>query len=340
MFKAVTGIGFFHSTEDCTDLNSRSDVSLSEISAKDKKWDVLKARTDGVSQLLYRAGEFEKWAQRMECCAGMLKFAEVLDKDTGEIRLRLRKADFCHCRHCLVCDWRRQLMYQARFLEFLPSLLKEYPKARWVFMTLTVPNVPVESLREQLKLMNLAWKRLIKRKEFKSVNGWIRTTEVTMEKNRSGYAHPHFHCLMMVPPSWFDGKHYIKQSRWSEIWGECMRLDVIPIVDVRAIKGGPDKAILETIKAFTYSVKSESLISDANWTLEYFKQVHHLRFIATGGALKDALKRIEAETDDEFIHVEGGSSSEENEDKKRLAFNWRKNDMKYRRCKKADEFND
>ncbi|MDI4746156.1 protein rep, partial [Salmonella enterica subsp. enterica serovar Kentucky] len=37
------------------------------------------------------------------------------------------------------------------------------------------------------------------RKEFKPVQGWIRTTEVT--RGRDGSAHPHFHTLMMVPPS-------------------------------------------------------------------------------------------------------------------------------------------
>ncbi|MDI5568725.1 protein rep, partial [Salmonella enterica subsp. enterica serovar Kentucky] len=43
--------------------------------------------------------------------------------------------------------------------------------------------------------------RMKDRKEFKPVQGWIRTTEVT--RGRDGSAHPHFHTLMMVPPSMF-----------------------------------------------------------------------------------------------------------------------------------------
>ncbi|MDI5424891.1 ROK family protein, partial [Salmonella enterica subsp. enterica serovar Kentucky] len=41
------------------------------------------------------------------------------------------------------------------------------------------------------------------------VQGWIRTTEVT--RGRDGSAHPHFHTLMMVPPSMLSGRDYVKQ---------------------------------------------------------------------------------------------------------------------------------
>ncbi|WP_181851937.1 protein rep, partial [Klebsiella pneumoniae] len=174
-----------------------------DYSPKDAKWDELRASTERVSQFLYRAGEFEKWAHRMHDCTGLLRFAELADTTTGEISLKLRYAEFCHARHCPMCQKRREIVYRSRFLEFLPQTLSEHPKARWVFLTLTIPNVPVESLRDALKGMNAAWNRFTQRKEFKPVTGWIRTTEVTREAKRKGYAHPHFHCLLMVPPSFF-----------------------------------------------------------------------------------------------------------------------------------------
>ena len=41
--------------------------------------------------------------------------------------------------------------------------------------------------------------KLTKRKEFALVDGWIRTTEVTRDKERPNeYAHPHFHVILMV----------------------------------------------------------------------------------------------------------------------------------------------
>jgi hypothetical protein len=186
--------------------------------------------------------------------------------------------------------------------------------------------------------MNKAWRRFTLRKEFKPVTGWIRTTEVTRESKRKGYAHPHFHCLMMVKPSFFNGNNYTKQSRWAEIWGECLRLDVIPIIDIRAVKGGLDKAILETVKTFTYSVKPEILEADQAWTIEYFKQVHKLRFIAAGGALKDAIKKFDKETDEDLIYTDDNPKPEQPEKElSQRAYSWRRHEMKYRRCAKAEQ---
>ena len=313
------------------------DPALSDHSPKDAKWDELRASTERVSQFLYRAGEFEKWAHRMHDCTGLLRFAELADTTTGEISLKLRYAEFCHARHCPMCQKRREIVYRSRFLEFLPQTLSEHPKARWVFLTLTIPNVPVESLRDTLKSMNAAWQRFVKRKEFKAVTGWIRTTEVTREAKRKGYAHPHFHCLLMVPPSFFNGKNYTKQSRWAEIWGECMRFDFVPSVDIRAVKGGVDKAILETVKTFTYSVKPETLEADQEWTLEYFRQVHKMRFIAAGGALKDAIRSIDSVTDEDMIYTDDNPKPEAPEKELRqLGYSWRRHELRYRRFTKAD----
>ncbi len=104
-------------------------------------------------------------------------------------------------------------MWQARFYQAMPRLAAEHPKARWIFLTLTVKNCQISELRDTLKHMNASWQRLKDRKEFKPVSGWIRSTEVT--RGKDGTAHPHFHALLMVPPSWFT-RHYIKQlAGWS-----------------------------------------------------------------------------------------------------------------------------
>ena len=67
-------------------------------------------------------------------------------------------------------------------------------------------------------------------------------------------------------------------------------------MDVRAVKGGAMRGAVETLKAFNYSMKVDDLISRTpEWILEYMEQVNHLRFMAAGGVLKDALKKIEEE---------------------------------------------
>ncbi|MBZ4317371.1 protein rep, partial [Mycobacterium tuberculosis] len=86
------------------------------------------------------------------------------------------------------------------------------------FLTLTVRNCAIGELGETLNRMNMAFQRLKDRKEFRPVQGWIRTTEVT--RGSDGSAHPHFHTLMMVPPSMFT-RDYVKHDRWVELWREC-----------------------------------------------------------------------------------------------------------------------
>ncbi|MBE3060790.1 protein rep, partial [Klebsiella pneumoniae] len=66
----------------------------------------------------------------------------------------------------------------------------------------------IEALGETLSRMNTAFQRLKGRKEFRPVQGGIRTTEVA--RGSDGSAHPHFHTLMMVPPGMLNGKSYVR----------------------------------------------------------------------------------------------------------------------------------
>ncbi|EBG4887886.1 hypothetical protein FI012_24600, partial [Salmonella enterica subsp. enterica serovar Kentucky] len=215
-----------------TDEHKASD-GLADYSSRDKPWDVHRAQAEDVQAIYATVEDFERYAQRIDQCSGVLRFGWHPDPDTGEVLLRLREAHFCRVRHCPVCQWRRSLMWQARFYQSLPAIQQAHPKARWLFLTLTVRNCPVGQLGETLTAMNAAWNRLRGRKEFRPVLGWVRTTEVT--RGRDGSAHPHFHALLMVPPSMF-AKNYVKQARWVELWQEAMRLDYAPVVDVRTVK--------------------------------------------------------------------------------------------------------
>ena len=91
---------------------------------------------------------------------------------------------------------------------------------------------------------------------------------------------------------------------------ESFAADYLPSVNVKAVdeKGRKqlDKAICETLK---YSVKPSDLALERDkgaWLHEMTKQVHKMRFIATGGVLKGILKPEDEITTEEMI-----SSSEE-----------------------------
>ena len=273
---------------------------LTDISPKDKPWDEHRAQAQQIERL-YMGTCFHRLAERICQCSGYLGFGWITDSETGEKRLKLVMARFCKVRHCPVCWWRRSLMWQARFLQVLPELESFCPTARWLFLTLTVRNCPLTDLRSTIQHMNVSFNRMTKRPEFRrNTFGWIRSTEVT--RGRDGSAHPHFHVLMMVRPSYF-GKGYVTQARWTELWREAARLDYTPIVHVQAVKNrrGSEHplrgAIAETLK---YSTKPEDLM-DRDWLLELTSQVHKLRFIGSGGLLKEVLRESEEETDEDLM---------------------------------------
>lgn len=316
-------------TSDCTfivqpepvDANSTDAPSLSEISERDKPWDKHRGNADRVADHYRTTEEFTKYATRIDFCSQLLNFKLSPDVDIGELKLKLYAAQFCRVRHCPVCQWRRSLMWKAKAYKILPKIVEDYPKYRWLFLTLTVRNCPIAELRETLVWMNKAWQRFSQLKKFPAV-GWIRSTEVT--RGKDGSAHPHFHCLLLVQPSYFAGQSYIKQTEWVEMWRQSLRIDYKPILHITPIKQGqqPMQLVPELLK---YCVKESDLVGDREWFLELTRQLHKMRAVVTGGILKNYLKALEEEPEDLI-----GQGDENEVDEGHLYFGWKQREKKYR----------
>lgn len=316
--------------------NTAPSVALSFLSKGDTAWDKNRSYAEDVANIYTGTGKnnFDRLAQRIDDCSEFLTFNWQDNKQTGETALKLANAQFCRVRHCPVCQWRRSLMWKARFYEALPPLQEKHPTHRFIFLTLTVKNVAITGLRAQLQEMNKAWRKLVQRKPFKAgVAGFVRTTEITRNK-KTNAAHPHYHALLIVKSNYFT-KNYIKQGDWSQMWQTCLNVDYTPVVDVRTVKAkkGSDKeglshAVAETLK---YAVKPSDLVDNGPWLLELTKQVHKLRFIASGGLLKDALKEDE-ESNEDLIKT-GLEEEAQQEEPDQIVFNWlpsRRQYLKYK----------
>ena len=294
---------------------------LRNLSRRDRSWDRHRASSDQVADYYREAKEFEQYATRIDFCSQLLDFKLVLEEK--ELKLKLDSARFCRVRHCPVCQWRRSLMWKGKAYRILPTVVEAYPKHRWLFLTLTVRNCAVTELRDTLQWMHKSWRRMIVRKKFPAV-GWIRSTEVTRSKD--GLAHPHFHCLLLVKPSYF-GKSYIKQKDWVELWKSCLRIDYDPVVDIRAVKR--DKSPIELIpEILKYSIKESDLVADREWFIELTNQLHKMRAIATGGVLKEYFKQLEEEPEDLIGRDE--DKVEEEIDEGHLLFGWESKVKKYK----------
>jgi plasmid rolling circle replication initiator protein Rep len=307
---------------------------LSETSPRHKPWDVHRAEADEVQEA-YAGGNsrYQRYATRVEYCSQVIGFARD-PPGAGLRKLRLTNAWFCRVRHCPVCQWRRSLMWQAKVYRALPALLRDFPHARFLFMTLTVRNCPITELRTTLTNMAHGWKRMVESRQWPA-RGWVRAVEITRSQ-RDRSAHPHYHCLLVVPPAYFQGD-YLKQSEWAELWKQCLRINYKPVVDIRTVKldlpqtsrrvNLPPKqlwgAVAEILK---YAVKPSDMIRDHEWFRELVDQVHKIRGVAVGGILKRYIKEREKENllrepgDEELMEV-----------KEQLFFGWKQQVKKYRK---------
>lgn len=302
------------------DSQVQSTPALSDISERDKPWDKHKANADCVTGH-YSRSQFHRYAERVKLCADLLEFKLSPDSFEGAYKLKLASAHFCRVRHCPVCQWRRSLMWKAKAYKAIPKVVLDYPSHRWLFLTLTQKNVPVQELRKTLDSMNKAFIRLTKLTAFPGT-GWIKSVEVT--RGKDGNAHPHLHVLLMVSPSYF-GRNYIKQDEWSELWQRCLRIDYTPMTHVRAIAKNQDPVVLvpEILK---YQVKESDLIRDRVFFLELTKQLHKTRAVAVGGVLRDYMKELEEEPED----LIGESDEPEQVDEGSLYFGWKRREKRYR----------
>jgi plasmid rolling circle replication initiator protein Rep len=296
---------------------------LTDFSPNDKPWDRHRNCADQVSSL-YDQADFEDYSLRINRCSQFLMFGSRLD-DLSQRTIRLKSAFFCRVRNCPVCQWRRSLMWKARVGIVLPLIERDYPKARWLHLTLTVRNCQITDLRYTLKLMNAAWKRVSELKKFPAI-GFFKSLEVT--RGKDGSAHPHFHILMMVNSSYFQGASYIKQDKWVEMWKKALRVDYDPGAHIQAIKIDSIQEISNILKEVVkYTVKGDDLVHDRDWLIEYTKQVHKTRAISLGGVLKKYLSEEEA-TNEELVLGESTESLNELVTPFYLA-NWDKPDTRY-----------
>ena len=252
-------------------------------------------------------------------CALRLKAAVILQPEL-EPEVNLTGAMLCRARLCPFCEWRRTKALRARLHQGLNALYEDKPKLVGVFLTLTVRNVPLEDLGAQLEEMNRAWKRM-KQCSFWPTDLWFRRTEVTVGSAPIGkklfsdgpsggglntYAHPHFHCLLLVRPSYFS-RDYIKKSEWQKQWMMALRADYSPVVDVRAAKSKRaksseciDDAKAAVLEAAKYTSKASELTELGPATTELHWQLKGKRLTAMSKRLGHYVKQGDVSDEEMF----------------------------------------
>lgn len=258
-----------------------------------------------------------KKAQNVRSCGEILKF-----KKREDGTLKLEQAWFCKSRLCPMCNWRRSIKHSSQVIKIVDEAVKKYPKGRFLFWTLTTKNVfSGDELKTELARMNAAFNSMLKYKKVsKNILGYLKATEVTVNSKDGSY-NQHLHILVFVKSTYFkSSEDYVSQVELTEFWRKALKIDYVPIVNVKAVKPKANKkekgviaAVYETAK---YPVKSIDYLTDNHE--ENLQRVDDLekglkrkRLISFGGVFKEIRKELQLDDveDGNLIHV----SSEDEE---------------------------
>lgn len=213
-----------------------------------------------------------KRVDEVKCCCSWIKFVENREGDAS----KWLEANSCNWRFCPLCSMRKSYRDALKIATVMAWIADEHTKD-FIFLTLTVPNVKADKLRDTIDEMNKGWSRLFDRRAIAdhACHGYLRKFEMTHDyqriisqdmwdgvnshngKPRAGYFtrlglkvgdknpnfdtyHPHFHAIIVVNKSYFKSRDYISQAKWLEMWRESMRNPAITQVDIRRVNRRAD----------------------------------------------------------------------------------------------------
>lgn len=291
-----------------------ADGEIKTIDDRRFNWRERKEKTMQLHDLYEKAG-YPDYAARTRDCATYLQFNVYKGGER-----RLKTANFCKLRLCPMCISRRARRSVWKLSQVLNRVEVEHG-AKFLFLTLTMKNVPGDQLGDALGQLTKAWYRLMDQRQVeRSVKGWFRAVEIT----RSGKTyHPHIHAIIAVDADYFSresrksGK-YLNQSDLVGMWQRALRVDYRPSVRIQTAKGKAGTAIASAggraaVEAGKYAVKDEDYIDPklpekeaVRILADYTVALNRRRLTAFGGWMKDAARALDAEDldDGDLIHTE------------------------------------
>lgn len=236
----------------------------SYINGNAKDFAKYKQASENIARYLYRDESGSPTYNRLQSrtsqaiynCANQLHYL----KDSNG-NLRMQHTYFCHSSLCPLCENGRYNRDSYRLYKVITetdrrSIALNLINPKYLFATLTMENVDTDGIKSAIEQLNYAWKKASNYKDIKPyIYGTIKRIEVVRAKD--GTANVHIHMLMLVKPTFYNGKARLTHSQWSKLWSRALRQGYTADIKVSRLKTTQD-----AIQKARYMVKRNKDITD------------------------------------------------------------------------------
>ena len=236
-----------------------------------------------------------------ECCQSI--FTTILEHQKNKNIKKNLSFFSCKSKFCPICNKVKSNKLSNIMYKKITELQKEQDQ-RFIFLTLTIKNIEISELDLSIKKMNKAWRDLWRYHFDKEnrFNGFLKFLEITFDKN--GMAHPHFHILLSSNRNYFykSNNKYLQTQDISKLWGQVLKVDYEPIVDIRIIKPKKTKegyiskeaipAVIAEMCKYPMKDTDYNKLTKSDMVLLY-KELYRKRLMASGGNLKISMAKVE-----------------------------------------------
>ena len=293
-----------------------------------------KIKTVPLERVYLNRSEIER-AEQVHNCSTFLEF--TLEKDKTIDKKKLHRINSCKRRLCPACMYRKSLKHFANMKRITAEVERDYKRKghhiRYIFITLTMENVcggvlPVAVTRLLKGFENFRRKRIGGDNKYLGdiFFGMARALEITVDRNEyitsamyerkkeyynsrglhkgdknPNYLmfHPHIHIIACTTYEMYGkDKIFIDNFKLSEMWQECLKVDYMPITDIRPFKAKhATTAGKELAEIAKYTVKpSEYLTGDIeedSVVIGYLDTaLYNRRLVAYTGIFKEIYKEL------------------------------------------------
>lgn len=288
---------------------------------------------------LAKAHFSEKMKELYRECGTFNLYISTADKE----KKKMVGGNHCKNRFCPICAWRKARK-DALALSVMMEAIRVEHDVKYLFLTLTTPNVKANEVKSEIEMMNKAFSKLFKRNKVKkAIQGYARKLEITydsnplittplFEKKQAYYEklglkvadenptydtyNPHFHIVLAVKKSYFnDSRNYIKRDEWLEMWREVTGDYTITQVHIERIKEKQTgNAVAEIAK---YSAKSNDMGVSPEVFETFYNSLKGKQVIAYSGLFKEYMLKYKANELEQYME------KDKNEYFYKIMANWR-----------------